>query len=139
MRIVGGLLLIMGLASVFGLGVLPATLLFGAGLFASNYLMLSGYLRDAARLRMVVTVVFGLIHGFGFAADLLARLLGRYRWLTYGGLLLVVGVALDMIVSDIPNVMDERCASQPGLLVLSHTKRTAHGHRHVGHDARMVP
>ena len=67
----GGLLLIMGLASVFGVGVLPATLLIGAGLFAANYLMLSGYLRDAARLRMVVTVVFGLIHGFGFAADLL--------------------------------------------------------------------
>jgi hypothetical protein len=33
--------------------------------------MLSGHLRDAARLRIVVTVVFGLIHGFGFAADLL--------------------------------------------------------------------
>lgn len=67
----GGLLLIMGVASLFGWGVLPATLLFGAGLFAANYLMLSGHLRDAARLRMVVTVVFGLIHGFGFAADLL--------------------------------------------------------------------
>jgi len=67
----GGLLLIMAVASVLGFGVLPATLLFGAGLFAANYLMLSGHLRDAARLRMVVTVVFGLIHGFGFAADLL--------------------------------------------------------------------
>jgi hypothetical protein len=33
--------------------------------------MLSGHLRDAARLRIVVTIVFGLIHGFGFAADLL--------------------------------------------------------------------
>jgi hypothetical protein len=67
----GGLLLLMGIASVFGFGALPAALLLGAGLFAANYLMLSGHLRDAARLRMVVTVVFGLIHGFGFAADLL--------------------------------------------------------------------
>jgi hypothetical protein len=46
-------------------------LLVGAGLFAANYLTLSGRLREAARLRIVVTVVFGLIHGFGFAADLL--------------------------------------------------------------------
>lgn len=33
--------------------------------------MLSGQIRDAGRLRLVVTLVFGLIHGFGFAADLL--------------------------------------------------------------------
>jgi len=68
---VGGALLLMAAGSYAGLGGLPALLLLGAGLFAANYLMLSGHLRDAARLRMVVTVVFGLIHGFGFAADLL--------------------------------------------------------------------
>ena len=68
---VGGALLLMAAGSYAGLGGLPALLLLGAGLFAANYLMLSGQLRDAARLRMVVTVVFGLIHGFGFAADLL--------------------------------------------------------------------
>jgi hypothetical protein len=68
---VGGLLLMMAAGSLLGLGRLPALLLLGAGLFAANYLMLSGHLRDAARLRIVVTVVFGLIHGFGFAADLL--------------------------------------------------------------------
>jgi hypothetical protein len=28
-------------------------------------------MRDAGRLRLVVTLVFGLIHGFGFAATLL--------------------------------------------------------------------
>jgi hypothetical protein len=67
----GGVLLVMAAASFFGLGGLPSLLLLGAGLFASNYLMLSGHLRDAARLRIVVTLVFGLIHGFGFAADLL--------------------------------------------------------------------
>ena len=50
---------------------MPPLLLLGAGLFAANYLMLSGHLREAARLRIVGTVVFGLIHGFGFAADLL--------------------------------------------------------------------
>jgi hypothetical protein len=68
---VGGLLLLMAAGSYLGLGGLPSLLLLGAGLFAANYLMLSGHLRDAARLRIVVTVVFGLIHGFGFAADLL--------------------------------------------------------------------
>jgi hypothetical protein len=68
---VGGVLLLMALGSFFGFGGLPSLLLLGAGLFAANYLMLSGHLRDAARLRIVVTVVFGLIHGFGFAADLL--------------------------------------------------------------------
>jgi hypothetical protein len=68
---VGGTLILMALASALGLGGLPSLLLLGAGLFAANYLMLSGHLRDAARLRIVVTVVFGLIHGFGFAADLL--------------------------------------------------------------------
>jgi hypothetical protein len=67
----GGLLILMAMGSVLGLGGLPSLLLLGAGLFAANYLMLSGRLQDAARLRIVVTVVFGLIHGFGFAADLL--------------------------------------------------------------------
>jgi hypothetical protein len=68
---IGGTLLLMAVGSYLGLGGLPSLLLLGAGLFAANYLMLSGHLRDAARLRIVVTVVFGLIHGFGFAADLL--------------------------------------------------------------------
>jgi hypothetical protein len=67
----GGALILMALGSYLKLGGLPPLLLLGAGLFASNYLMLSGHLQDAARLRIVVTVVFGLIHGFGFAADLL--------------------------------------------------------------------
>ena len=70
---VGGLLLLMAAASFLGLGGLPSLLLLGAGLFAAHYLVLSGHLRDAARLRIVVTVVFGLIHGFGFAADLLEQ------------------------------------------------------------------
>jgi HupE / UreJ protein len=68
---VGGMLLLMAAGSFLGLGRLPSLLLLGSGLFAANYLVLAGHLRDAARLRIVVTVVFGLIHGFGFAADLL--------------------------------------------------------------------
>jgi hypothetical protein len=67
----GGMLFLMAAVSFLGLRGLPSLLLLGAGLFAANYLMLSGHLKDAARLRIVVTVVFGLIHGFGFAADLL--------------------------------------------------------------------
>jgi hypothetical protein len=66
-----GMLLLMAAGSFLGFGGLPSLILLGAGLFAANYLMLSGHLRDAARLRIVVTIVFGLIHGFGFAADLL--------------------------------------------------------------------
>lgn len=67
----GGVLLIMFGLRLLGIGLLPPLLLLGAGLFAANYLMVSGHVRDAARLRLVVTLVFGLIHGFGFAADLL--------------------------------------------------------------------
>jgi hypothetical protein len=73
------LLLAMALASLVGLGGLPPLLLIGAGLFAVNYLVMSGHLQDAARLRLVVTLVFGLIHGFGFAADLLEMRLPAAR------------------------------------------------------------
>jgi hypothetical protein len=68
---IGGLLLAMIGAKLAGFGALPILLLLGAGLFTINYLMISGHLRDAGRLRLVITVVFGLIHGFGFAAGLL--------------------------------------------------------------------
>lgn len=67
----GGVLAVMFGLRLLGIGLLPPLLLLGAGLFAANYLMISGHLRDAGRLRLVVTLVFGLIHGFGFAADLL--------------------------------------------------------------------
>lgn len=56
--------------AVEGIG-LPWALLLGAGLFASNYLVLSHRLGHGGGLRLVVTLVFGLIHGFGFASDLL--------------------------------------------------------------------
>ncbi|HME37321.1 MAG TPA: HupE/UreJ family protein [Steroidobacteraceae bacterium] len=68
---VGGSLALMALLQSLGFGGLPSLLLLGAGLFTANYLMISGRLRDAGRLRILITLVFGLIHGFGFAADLL--------------------------------------------------------------------
>jgi hypothetical protein len=67
----GTLLAFMALLRWLGIGDLPGLLLLGAGLFTANYLMISGRLRDAGRLRILITLVFGLIHGFGFAADLL--------------------------------------------------------------------
>jgi hypothetical protein len=75
----GGALALMAAASFLGLGGLPALLLLGAGLFSANYLMMSGRLVEAGRLRMVITLVFGLIHGFGFAADLLQMQLPTKR------------------------------------------------------------
>jgi hypothetical protein len=71
---------------LMGIGVLPSLLLLGAGLFSANYLMISGRLRDAGRLRLVVTLVFGLVHGFGFASDLLEMKLptGRLAELLVG-------------------------------------------------------
>jgi hypothetical protein len=74
-----GLLGLMALGRVLGFGGLPSLLLLGAALFTSNYLMLSGHLRDAARIRLVVTLMFGLIHGFGFAANLLDERLPKGR------------------------------------------------------------
>jgi hypothetical protein len=68
---VAGVLFAMAFGNVLGFVKLPVWLLVGAGIFSANYLMMSGHMRDAARLRLVVTLVFGLIHGFGFAADLL--------------------------------------------------------------------
>lgn len=67
----GALLLAMIIARLAGFGTLPLLLLLGAALFTTNYLVISGHLRNSGRLRLVITTVFGLIHGFGFAAGLL--------------------------------------------------------------------
>jgi hypothetical protein len=82
----GGALALMALGAWLGLGGLPSLLLLGAGLFTANYLMLSGSLADAGRFRMIVTLVFGLIHGFGFASNLLQMQLptGRLAELLVG-------------------------------------------------------
>ncbi len=81
-----GLLLFLAAIEPFGLVSMPAALLIGGGVFGANYLLIAGHLRDAARLRLAVTLVFGLIHGFGFAADLLEMKLpvGRLAELLVG-------------------------------------------------------
>jgi hypothetical protein len=101
---VGAAMFLMAILSWMGYGALPGLLLLGAGLFTSNYLMLSGSFRDAGRLRILITLVFGLIHGFGFAADLLELqlptgrlfelLLGFNLGVELGQLSLVVGATL---------------------------------------------
>lgn len=97
------LMTMLGLRLV-GIGTLPTLLLLGAGLFTANYLMVSGHLRDAGKLRLVVTLVFGLIHGFGFAAGLLDQkipqdkllqlLVGFNLGVEVGQLTLVIGLTL---------------------------------------------
>ena len=76
-----------------GFGALPALLLLGAGLFGANYLLACGQVRDAARVRLAITVVFGLIHGFGFAAGLLDEPLPPQR---LGELLFGFNVGVEM-------------------------------------------
>jgi len=83
----GGLMFVLAGAQYLGAPViLPTLLLIGAGIFGANYLMLTGHMRDAARVRLVMTLVFGLIHGFGFASDLLEMRLptGRLAQLLMG-------------------------------------------------------
>ncbi|MEP6883674.1 MAG: HupE/UreJ family protein [Gammaproteobacteria bacterium] len=101
---VGGSLGLMALLQLLGFGGLPSLLLLGAGLFTANYLMIAGRLRDAGRVRVVITLVFGLIHGFGFAADLLELqlpperlaelLVGFNLGVEIGQLILVVGATV---------------------------------------------
>jgi hypothetical protein len=106
--IAGGCMALMAAAQWLGCGGLPGLLSLGAGLFTANYLMISGNLGDAGRLRMLVTLVFGLIHGFGFAADLLELqlppqrlaelLVGFNLGVEIGQLTLVVGATLVVLL-----------------------------------------
>jgi hypothetical protein len=76
----GAILFLMALGRYFDLGVtLPLLLLVGGGIFSISYLMLTGQMRDAGRVRLLVTLVFGLIHGFGFASNLLEMKLPAHR------------------------------------------------------------
>jgi HupE / UreJ protein len=82
-----GILFALAAAKYLGAPViLPSLLLIGGGIFAANYLMLSGRMHNAGRVTLVMTVVFGLIHGFGFASDLLEMRLptGRLVELLFG-------------------------------------------------------
>lgn len=105
---VGVCLGLMALAQWLGFGGLPSLLLLGAGLFTASYLMISGNLRDAGRVRVAITLIFGLIHGFGFAADLLELqlpagrlaelLVGFNLGVELGQLTLVVGATLLVVL-----------------------------------------
>jgi hypothetical protein len=106
--IAGGCMAVMAAAEWLGFGGLPALLSLGAGLFTANYLVISGDLGDAGRLRMLITLVFGLIHGFGFAADLLELqlpperlaelLVGFNLGVEIGQLTLVIGATLLVVL-----------------------------------------
>jgi len=61
-----------------GIGLPPVTL-FGLALFTACYLSLSNTRETAARLRPALTVLFGLIHGFGFASVLIEIGLPAHR------------------------------------------------------------
>jgi uncharacterized membrane protein len=97
----GALLSTLVLARLAGHGHLPLLLLIGADLFAVCYLISTSHLHNAARVRLVVTLIFGLIHGFAFANDLiemhlprdsLAELLFGFNLGVETGQLLVVGL-----------------------------------------------
>ena len=102
----GGIMLAFALGSFAGLRGLPIYIVIGAAIFATNYMMMAGFIRDAARLRLLVTLIFGTIHGFSFAANLLEMKLpaGRLAELLIGfnlgveiGQLAVVAVILTVV------------------------------------------
>jgi hypothetical protein len=102
----GGIMLAFALASFAGLRGLPIFIVIGSAIFATSYMMMAGFIRDAARLRLLVTLVFGTIHGFSFAANLLEAQLptGRLAELLVGfnlgvelGQLAVVAVILTLV------------------------------------------
>lgn len=80
------ILMAMAVGNFFGFVSMPTLLLVGGALFGANYLIVASHVRDAARLRLVITLIFGLIHGFGFAAGLLEMKLptGRMAELLVG-------------------------------------------------------
>jgi hypothetical protein len=73
------LMLLMTAIKLAGFGGLPVPLSIGAAMFTACYLMISGHLNDAGRIRLIVSLVFGLIHGFGFAAGLMEMRLPQDR------------------------------------------------------------
>jgi hypothetical protein len=67
---VAGGLLTLAVAAVAGWGRVPALTLAGLGLFTLCYFALLGRVTHPAALRWSVAFLFGLVHGFGFAAVL---------------------------------------------------------------------
>lgn len=68
-----------------------------------NVLAVAGAARESPHALVLGLGISVLLTGA--AADYLARVLNRHRWLAYAGLLVILGVSLDMIVSDLPRVV----------------------------------
>ncbi|MBL8643835.1 MAG: HupE/UreJ family protein, partial [Rhodospirillaceae bacterium] len=101
--VAGAVALSLGLMAVLkllGVGSLPLLLVLGAGVFSASYLQMSGHVRDAGRLRLAITLVFGLIHGFGFAKELLEMQLPPERLAS-----LLVGFNLGVEVAQLALVL----------------------------------
>lgn len=78
-----------------------------------NVLAVAGAARDN-----LPALIFGLILSvvlMGFAASLIARLLGRHRWIAWVGLLIIVYVAMTMLYGGADQFLDGRLASVPFL------------------------
>jgi hypothetical protein len=68
--VVAGGFALLALVAAAGVGRVPALTLAGLGLFAACYFPLLERARRPARLRWGLAFLFGLVHGFGFAAVL---------------------------------------------------------------------
>ncbi len=102
--LLSGLLVLVGLVSVFVGRGLPFLTLCGLLVFSLAYLPLSTDKRFAIKMRPILTLVFGLIHGFGFAGvlteiglpqdRLVAALTGFNIGVEIGQLIIVTGIWL---------------------------------------------
>jgi hypothetical protein len=81
-----GLLGIAALVGAAGHGTVPAATLAGLAVFVPCYFALLGRVARAAALRWAIAFVFGLVHGFGFAAVLIEAALppGRLGYALLG-------------------------------------------------------
>jgi YjbE family integral membrane protein len=80
-----------------------------------NVLAVAGAARDN-----LPALIFGLTLSdvlMGFAASLIARLLGRYRWIAWVGLLIIVYVAMTMLYGGADELVGGRLANVPFLKV----------------------
>jgi len=77
--LIGGALAFLALAAARGHGRIPGITLAGLGLFSLCYFGLLEQVSRPAPLRWTIAFIFGLVHGFGFAAVLLEADLSSVR------------------------------------------------------------
>ena len=77
--LIGGGLALLALAATRGHGRIPGITLAGLALFSSCYFGLLEQVSRPAPLRWTIAFIFGLVHGFGFAAVLLEADLSSVR------------------------------------------------------------